>query len=120
MKAEIDYALILLQDGEIAAQARSSASELLLNENDVDFDGDFSVNPLPPAIDYLEQISIGHESIFRSVTGLKFDEFEELCRIIVPHIIHNARSTGEQRLKEGRKPKLSHLKKVRPLVFVLF
>ena len=44
---------------------------------------------------------------FSAISLASILTFQELCRIMLPHILMNARSTGAQRVKEGRKPKLT-------------
>ena len=46
-------------------------------------EGDFSVDPLRPAIDYLQHIMSGHESRFYRITGFNIGEWEVISPILM-------------------------------------
>jgi hypothetical protein len=48
----------------------------------------------------------GHPSIFKSQTGFWAEEFEAVCGLVAHVLVRNVRSTGLQKIREGRPTKL--------------
>ena len=66
------------------SQACSLILEFLDDDNDRapdGIEGDFSVDPLRPAVDYLQHIMSGHESRFYRVTGFTIGEWEVIITL---------------------------------------
>ena len=90
----------------------------VFDDDDGDY-GDFSINPTLPKKELLRDLLLGHRSQFKHVTGFFPEEWEKLCRAVIPTIIAHSRSTGELKIKPGRPPKLNPEERILSCVMLL-
>ena len=78
----------------------------LFHTNEWDHDGQDLVNPHEGVCNILGSMrsTLG---LFKVLTNFSIEEFDELCTIVCPTIIANARSTNDLRIFPGRPSKLT-------------
>jgi hypothetical protein len=107
---------IVIFNHQAAYQAATVAHEIIFNNN-VDIQGDFTVNQLLPSVPRLQNVMNAHKSIFQSWTGFTPCEWESLSQKVCPVLQDYGRN---RRLKtcHGRRTKLSPQERL--LSFVLY
>lgn len=114
---QIQSVLLLKKRYQLYAQVMNLYLTVF-DDDDVE-DGDFSVNPTMPKKEVLRDLLLGHRSQFKHVTGFFPEEWEELCRAVIPTITAHSRSTGALKIKPGRPPKLNPDERILSCVMLL-